>query len=183
MIKDGEEPLGVIIGPTKCGKTTLTAWLVSQMWILHGLVSIVFDPFFFKNTWPKSARVIGDLQLFKKVVENTRHKAIFWDESSTTVKKFDPEDIAFFTQIRHKHKAFFVIGHDFTVISPMMRANLSEAYVFKQVQNRPTQWAGLFADMEMLKTADLAHREFIHKEAFKPLKIRRLSLDEIKSIK
>lgn len=182
MIKDGEEPLVIVIGPSKCGKTTLAFWLALQMWKNHRLACVVFDPFKFKHRWPKNCRVFDNLATFKHVVKKTRGHCIVWDESTTTVKKTDSEDVAFFTQIRHNHKAFILIGHDFTVVSPMMRANLSEAYVFRQAENRPQQWSGLFADDAMMQTAELAHREFIHKEAFKPITRRKLTPAEVGSL-
>lgn len=179
MIRDGEEIIGVVVGPSKCGKTTLCAALAGSMWRRHGLPSIVFDPFKFKHDWGKTAWVTDDLPTFKRAVLGTRGKAIFWDESSTTLKKTASDDLAFFTQIRHRHKAFFLIGHDFTIISPMMRANLSDAYVFRQGEDRPKLWSGLFADADMMQTGDLKKREFIHKRPFEKIVRRCPSLDEL----
>ena len=169
MIKKGDEILAVIIGGSRCGKTTLAIALVAMLWRRHRLRSIVFDPFKREHNWGKTAFVTDDLETFKRAVRGTKGCAVFWDESTTTLRKTNPEDIAFFTAIRHNHRAFFSIGHDFTVLSPMMRANLSDAYVFRQGENRPAQWSGLFADLDMMQTADLIQREFIHKQPFKKI--------------
>lgn len=181
-IKEGEEPLVVVVGGSKCGKTTLGRYLVAQMWRQHRLRSIVFDPYWFKHNWGPTAWVTGDLPRFKKAVLGVKGCAVFWDESTTTLKKSAMEDIAFFTQIRHNHKAFFCFGHDFTCISPTMRGNLSDAYVFRQTGKRSLDWIDLFADEEMAAVSTLEHREFIHKEAFKPIVRRKLTLAEIAAL-
>lgn len=181
-IEEGEEPLGVIVGGSKCGKTTLARVLVVMMWLRYGLRSIVFDPFYFKHNWGRTAWVTGDLARFKAAVTGTRNCAVFWDESTTTLRKTAMDDVAFFTQIRHLHKACFTIGHDFTCISPTMRGNLSEAYVFRQSGKRALDWVDLFADEEMAKTATLQKREFIHKVAFEPIVRRSLTRAELASL-
>lgn len=183
MIRDGEEPLIVVVGPSKCGKTTLGFWLVWDFWRKHRLTFIVFDPFKRKHRWPRNCRVFDNLATFKHVVKSTRGHGVAWDESTTTLNKNDPEDIGFFTNIRHDHRALIVFGHDYTIITPTMRANLSEAYVFRQSQDRPSKWAGLFADDALMQTATLEHREFIHKEAFKPIVRRKLTASEVEELK
>lgn len=179
MIKKGEEPLGVIIGGSKCGKTTLAIALVAMFWRRHGLRAIVFDPFPWEHNWGPSAWVTNDLAKFKAAVTGTSGCVVIWDESTTTLRKTAADDLAFFTNIRHRHKAFFTLGHDFTAVSPTMRGNLSDAYVFRQSANKARDWAELFADEDMLQAATLEKREFIHKVAFERIVRRKPSLEEL----
>jgi hypothetical protein len=178
MIKEGDEILAVICGGSKCGKTTLAIALIALLWRRHRLRSIVFDPFMRKTKWGPSAWVTDNLTLFKHIVNRTHGCAVVWDESSTSISKASMEDRAFFTNIRHNHKAFFVIVHDFTVISPLMRTNLSEAFIFRQSEERAHDWRRLFTDSELVKAAALDRRQFIHKRAFETPVIAQPSLEQ-----
>lgn len=178
-IKSGEEIIGAIVGGSKCGKTTLARGLVAGAWVFHGLRSIVFDPFKARNRWPASAWVTADLDAFKRAVWNTSGCCVLWDESSDSIEKNAKEDRRFFTRVRHEHRAFFLLCHDLFVMAPIMRANLTDAYVFRQPEERADDWRRLFADAAMKQTAELARREFVHKVAFEPVRRRLPSLAEI----
>jgi hypothetical protein len=97
----------------------------------------------------------------------TDEQASAWDltdESAFTIRvKFKPG-------IRHNHSAFFVLMHDFCVITPMMRANLTDAFVYRQTAKRCGDWVDLFADDDMQQAAALGQYEFVHKTAFRPIK-------------
>lgn len=183
-IREGDEIIGIICGGSKCGKTTLAKGLVSGAWRHHGLRSIVFDPFKKKkgNVWPASAWVSDDLEAFKRVVFQVGGCLVVWDESSDSLDRGTLESRKFFTRVRHEHPAFFLICHDFTVPTPMMRANITDAYIFRQPEERAEDWRKLFADEQMRQTADLVKREFIHKVAFEPIRRRLPSLEEISCV-
>lgn len=171
MIRSGEEPLVAICGPSKCGKTTLAFHMVPWLWSKHHLRSIVFDPWLQKHphAWGPTAWVTPDLEAFRRAVWGTQGCAVFWDESSDSIDRNAAEDKRFFTRIRHDHRAFVIIMHDFCVLTPMMRANLSDAFVFKQTEERAHDWRRLFVDSDMLQTMNLQKREFVHKTAFEPV--------------
>lgn len=181
MIREGDEPLIAICGPSKCGKTTLAWHLVPWFWRKHRLRSIVFDPFLRKHprAWGPTAWATPDLEAFRRAVWGTKGCFVVWDESSDSIDRNAREDKRFFTRIRHEHRAFAIITHDFCVLTPMMRANLSDAFVFKQTEERAHDWRRLFVDSDMLQTAELAKREFIHKTAFEPVRRLLPSLEEL----
>lgn len=182
MIRSGEEPLVAICGPSKCGKTTLAqVGLVPWCWRRHRLRSIVFDPFLAKHprAWGPTAWATADLDAFRRAVWGTSGCAVFWDESSDSLDRNAADDKRFFTRIRHEHRAFFVLMHDFVVLTPMMRANLSDAFVFRQTAERAKDWVNLFADDDMRQTATLEKREFVHKTAFEPATRHLPSLPEL----
>ena len=171
MIREGEEIIAAIIGGSKCGKTTLAVALAVWLWRRHGIRSVVFTPFPWKNNWGPGAWVTADLEAFKRVVAKVRDCAIFWDESSDTINKHSRDDQKFFTRIRHDHKAFFLIAHDLKVMSVMMRGNLSDLYVFAQGPKRSADYAEEFNDADLSHLCTLKKREFMHKRPFE--KVRR----------
>lgn len=165
----------VICGPSECGKTTLAAaGLVPWVWRRGRLRSIVFDPWLEKHpkAWGPTAWVTTDLAAFRRAVWGTSGCAVFWDESTDSLDRNAEENRSFFSRIRHNHPALFVLMHDFCVITPMMRANLTDAFVYRQTPKRCGDWADLFADSGMHHAAELEQYEFLHKVAFRP--VRRL---------
>lgn len=182
MIREGEEIICAIIGGSKCGKTTLGKALVFKMWRLHRLRAIIFDPFRRKNNWGASAWVTDDLEKFKRAVWGTKHCAVFWDESTDSINKHDREDQKFFSRIRHEHKAFFLLCHDLTVMSPLMRGNLSDMYVFRQGVKRAGLYAEDFADQDLQQLAELGQYEFIHKQPFRPARRLRPTTAEMQNV-
>ena len=182
MIRSGEEPLVAICGGCKCGKTTLAQrGLVPWCWRRHRLRSIVYDPFAARNraAWGATAWVTADIDAFRRAVWGTTGCAVFWDESSDSLDRHAAEDKRFFTRIRHEHRAFFVLMHDFTVLTPLMRGNLSDAFVFRQTSKRAQDWVELFTDDALADAATLAQYEFIHKTAFRPAQRLRPAVPEL----
>jgi hypothetical protein len=172
MIREGEEIIGAIIGGSKCGKTTLAVALVLLMWRRHRLRSLVYTPFPKKNNWGPTAWVTDNLDAFKRVVFGVKGCAVFWDESSDSLDRYSSDDRKFFTRIRHEHKAFFLIAHDLKVMTPLMRGNLSDLYIFAQGPKRAAVYAEEFNDGDLMQLTQLQKREFVHKRPFE--KIRRM---------
>lgn len=182
MIRKGEEIIGAIVGPSKCGKTSLAIGLCRKMRAQHGLRSLVFDPWKPRNDWGAWAWVTNDLPTFERVVWSTKGFAVFWDESSDTLEKHAHEHKRMFTRIRHEHSAFYLLAHDFSVMTPLMRGNLSEAYIFRQSEERADDWRRLFADRDLIQTAELQQREFIVKRPFQPVIRMRPTLEQLKHL-
>jgi hypothetical protein len=140
MIPIGKEILCAICGGSKSGKTVLAQrGLVPWLWRRHRLRSIAFDPFARRERAPRGADCLGDGRpgrLPPRAVWGTSGCAVFWDESSDSLDRNAAEDKRFFTRIRHEHRAFFVLMHDFTVLTPLMRGNLSDAFIFRQTSRR-----------------------------------------------
>jgi ABC-type dipeptide/oligopeptide/nickel transport system ATPase component len=179
MIQKGNEIIAAVCGPSKCGKTTTTKAIVAWLWRRHRLRSIIFDPFKDRNDWGPSAWVSSDMEEFRRAAWGTSACAVIWDESSDSLDRNAKEDKRFFTRIRHEHRAFFVMIHDFATLSPLMRGNLSDAIVFRQMEDRARDWASLFCDRDLLQTADLDQYEFVIKSAFRPVRRMRPSPSEL----
>jgi len=178
MIHEGEEIIAVVCGPSKCGKSTLCVALAAWLWRVHKIRSLVYDPIG-KIKWGAWCWVTGDLEKFKRAVWNTKGFAVFWDESSDSLDKNG--DRKFFTRIRHEHKAIYVICHDFAVLGPLMRGNLTDAYIFRQSEGRAREWLELFADRDLLQTAELQKREYVHKRPFEKIARRLPTLAELEA--
>jgi len=183
MIREGEEPIGVICGGSKCGKTSLAIAVARALRRDHGLRVLVFDPYHYKNQWGPWCWVTPDLERFKAAVESTRGDAVIWDESTLTLRASTEEAEAFFTAIRHRHKAFVLVTHDVKKLSLTMRGSLDHAWVFRQGEGRPADWSGIFADEGMKATADLEQYEFVYKRSFRPLVRMRPSKEELQRLK
>ena len=184
MIHKGKEILAAICGGSKSGKTTLAFALAHWIWREHGLRSIVYDPFAARQraAWGKSAWVTSDLEAFRRAVWGTTACAVFWDESSDSLDRNAREDKRFFTRIRHEHRALFVLMHDFTVLTPLMRGNLSDAWIFRQTSKRADDWCNLFTDHRLRDAAELDQYQFIHKRAFRDPKRYKPSAADLKTI-
>lgn len=169
MIRPGQEIIAAIVGPSLCGKTSLAIGKSRAMRARHGLRSLAYDPWCAKHNWGPWSWVTNDLAKFERAVANTKGCAVFWDESSDSLERNSVDHKKMFTRIRHQHPAFFLIAHDFAVMSPLMRGNLTEAYIFRQSEERANDWRRLFADRDLLQTAELEQREFIIKRPFQPI--------------
>lgn len=181
MIQTGEEIIAAICGGTKCGKTTLAKAAVRWLWRRHELRSIVFDIWKDRNDWGPSAWVTDNKSEFVRAVWNSSGCAVIWDESSATLRRND-DDEAFFTRIRHEHRAFFVLIHDFAQLTPLMRGNLDNAFIFRQTEDRARDWVRLFADTDLFETTELSKREFMHKQSFEKAKRLRPTLAQLQKI-
>lgn len=180
MIREGEEIIAAILGGSKCGKTTLAQALARSMRARHGLPSIVFDPIpKSRPLWGPWCWVTGDLERFRRAVWGSSGKAVFWDESSDTLDKHAREDRAFFTRIRHQHRAFFLIAHDHSAMSPIMRGNLSDLYAFKLGPKRAAILAEDLAAPELIDLPTLGRREFMHWRPFEGVTRRLPTLEEL----
>lgn len=182
MIPKGQEIIAAICGGSKCGKTTVARAIVVWLWRRHGLRSIVFDPFRRRNDWGPSAWVTDDIEAFRRAVWGTEGCAVIWDESSDSLDRNATKDRRFFTRIRHEHRAFFIMIHDFATLTPLMRGNLSDAFVFRQTEDRAKDWSSLFADRDLLKACEFDQYEFLHKSAFRPVRRMRPAVDALRGV-
>ena len=157
----GAESAGLGVDPAIAG----------QQWRPDGLNSCGTPVFLVRHpkAWGPTAWVTPDLDAFRRAVWGTRGCAVFWDESSDSLDRNVRKDKKFFTRIRHEHSALFVLMHDFTVLTPLMRGNLSDAFIFRQMDFRAADWASLFTDRDLLQADTLQKREFLHKTAFCPV--------------
>lgn len=158
--------IAAIVGGSMSGKTTLAIALCRRERSRHHARSLVFDPFRTEHQWGAWAWVTDDIGAFRRAVLNTSGCAVFWDESTTSLKPATDEDKAFFVNLRHRHAALYLIAHDLNVMSPVMRGSLTDAYVFRQSRQRARDWAELFADDAMMQAATLGQYEFLHKRPF-----------------
>jgi hypothetical protein len=164
----GRKTIAAIVGGSMSGKTSLAIGICRRERVRRGLRSLVYDPFRSEHKWGAWAWVTSDIQAFRRAVLGTTGAAVFWDESTTSLKPTTDEDKAFFVNLRHRHSALFLIAHDLNVMSPVMRGSLTDAYVFRQSRSRARDWSELFADESMMASCELSQYEFIHKQPFGP---------------
>ena len=183
MIQTGEEPIGVVCGGSKSGKTSLAIAIGRALRRDHGLRVLVFDPYHYKNNWGPWAWVTGDLARFRAAVAGSSGCGVIWDESTLTLAAGTDDAESFFTAIRHRHRAFFLVTHDVKKLSPTMRGSIDHAYVFRQTDERARDWSGIFADSELRQASQLNQYEFLVKKSFRPVVRMSPSKEELRAFR
>jgi len=171
-----------IIGGTLDGKSCLAAGIVRGYWVKHALRAIVFDPWKGEprpTDWGPSAWVTADFAAFRRAVSNTRGCVVVWDEG-TSYGGRDRENVALFTAVRHRHPVMIFIGHNYSVMLPVMRESLSEVLLARRAPGDAEAWADVFVDEEIReKSKRLAQYEFLHKRKHQPCRVLKHTPEEL----
>jgi len=183
MIRPGDEPIGVVCGGSKSGKTSLAIAIGRALRRDHGLRSLVFDPYSYKQEWGPWAWVTPDLAKFRAAVAGSHGCAVIWDESTLTLAAGTDDAEGFFTAIRHRHRAFFLVTHDVKKLSPTMRGSIDHAFIFRQTDERSRDWAGIFADNDLRQASQLNQYEFLAKKSFRPVVRHAPTAEELRSFR
>lgn len=168
-----------IFGPSMSGKTALAKYLAAQLWKKSRRLAVVLDPN--KENWGSHAFVTDDMERFARIVWRSQGLTVIMDEGTETINR-DRELTRYFTRIRHQQHHFFVIGHDGTTLLPIMRAQLTECYLFRQNPAAAQLWANQFCAPEMLDAPTLAQFEFFHARSFQPTTRNKLTAAQAASV-
>ena len=171
-----------VIGGTLDGKSSMADGIARGYALTHGLRAIVFDPWKREekpHDWGKFAWVTDDFDAFRRAVANTRGCVVVWDEG-TSYGGRDRENIALFTAVRHRHPVMIFIGHNYSVMLPVMRESLSEVLLAKRTVEDATAWGNVFVDMEVRELAPrLEPYEFLHKRKHQPCRVLKHTPEEL----
>lgn len=119
----------LILGITQSGKTTL-AFKLAQMYKAKGTPVLVLDPDLRKD-W-NADYITGDPEAFLKACKMNKSCAIFVDESGQMIGRYAPEMEWLATQSRKwGHKAHFITQRA-SQISPTLRNQCTNIFLFKQ---------------------------------------------------
>ncbi len=177
-----EKIRGAIMGGSECGKTSLASSFSLALYRRYKLRSLVFFPWLkeYPHMWGKQAWVTTDFDDFRRVVFSVKNCAVFWDEGTTTGGR-DRENLDFFTAIRHKHPAFFFLGHQYAAMLSTMRGSLTDLYLARADPDDADKWARLFTDADVKEAKELNQYEFLHKRSYRKTIILRPTLDELRA--
>ncbi len=169
-----------VIGGSESGKTFRVMGYSRGLWARRGLRSLVFDPWKGETDWGPQAWVCKDFEKWRHVVANTSGCVIVWDEATANGGR-DRENVALFSEIRHRHPVLFCIGHAYSVMLPVMRVNLTDLFISSADARDADEWARVMRDPEVVEATKLGQYEFLHKRAFRPVRVLRDSADQIRA--
>jgi len=169
-----------IVGGSECGKTTLAAALSLGLWRNHKIRTLVFDPWLKENPrrWGKHAWATDEMEKFEHVVFNCSGCCVIWDEGTSTGGR-DRDKVKFFTAVRHNHPAMLFIGHLYSAMLPVMRASLTDLFIFRSDIDEADQWKKIMTDPALLAAETLDQYQVIQKQAFKPCRTLKHSAAEL----
>lgn len=167
-----------VLAGSEDGKTFLCAGLSRGHWRFHGMTSIVFDPWKGETDWGKQAWVTKDFTEFRRAVANTKGKAVFWDEGTSTGGR-DNDNVDLFTAIRHLHPAFYFVGHRYTAMLPVMRTSITEILIAAADVEDIEPLARVMVDRQVMDAVNLKQYEFLHKRKHRPVRVLRHTKQEI----
>jgi hypothetical protein len=167
-----------VLAGSEDGKTFLCSGLSRGHWRFDKLTSIVFDPWKGETDWGRQAFVTADFDAFRRAVNGTTGKAVFWDEGSSTGGR-DRENADLFTAIRHRHPAFYFVGHRYDAMLPIMRSSLTEILVAACDSADLDPLARVMVDRAVMDAARLNQYEFLHKRKHRPARVLRHTKAEI----
>lgn len=173
---------GVLAGPSECGKTTLAKAIARRDWIAHKRITICYDPHLLRRevggTWGPSVAATPDFSEFEKLVWNLAGATVIMDEGTTAIDR-DQSMTRYFTEIRHRHPAFYVMAHDASVLLPIMRQSLTEGFIFRQTADAARKWEEVFVDEDLRQATELGQFEYLHKRPFRAVERRRPTMEEL----
>ena len=154
-----------IFGRRTCGKTTLAVQLCAGSFAAEKRYSLVLDPKSHQHTWGKHALNFTDRAKWLAAWQRPECKNcnIVWEETATTLKR-DAALLDVFTMKAGEHGHRLIItGHGFASLTPTMRDQLTEVFLFRQHENEAKEWAMHFADARVAEacTLDFEKHEFL----------------------
>lgn len=178
-----EKIRAAIIGGSEDGKTFLASGISRGWWSRDGFRSLVFDPFHWENDWGPQAKVFGDFDKWRAVVNRVRPAqkfAAIWDEATDNGGR-DRDNAGLLTAIRHNCDRLLVISHGFSSLLPMMRGSLTDVLLAVRDPDEAREWARLFVDESVMQATRLRQYEFLHKRKHRPARVLRYSAAQIKA--
>lgn len=169
-----------VIGGSESGKTFRTMGYVRGFWSRRRMRSLVFDPWRGETDWGQGAWVCRDFEKWKHVVTRTSGCVVVWDESTANGGR-DRDNVPLFSEIRHRHPVLFCIGHAYSSILPLMRVNLTDLFVSRADPDDAAEWAKVMKDEAVMQATGLAQYAFLHKRAFRPVRVLRNTPEEIRA--
>lgn len=169
-----------VIGGSESGKTFRVIGYSRGLWRRYRLRSLVFDPWKGEHQWGPQAWVTTDFEQWKRAVCGTRGCVAVWDEATANGGR-DRDNVPLFSEIRHRHPAIFCIGHAYSAILPLMRVNLTDLYIAQADPDDAREWCKVMKDPAIIQATEIHQYEFLHKRAFRPVRVMRESADQIEA--
>ncbi len=151
------------VGMTMSGKSFLAKSIAASL-KKKGIGVIALDPL--RDPGWHADFVTDDAEKFLATVKASRRCAVFVDESGSTVGRYNPEMEWLATQGRHwGHRVYFLTQRG-SQISPTIRDNCSELFLFRVSRKDAALWAEDFGFDELEQAASLPQYHFFHAKRF-----------------
>ncbi len=187
-----------IIGGSEDGKTFLATGLSRGHWQRDRAASLCFDPYKGETEWGPQALVLGpspqeqgngtaytacerEFEKFRRVISALKPEnnfAGFWDEAGDWGGR-DRDNKGLVTACRHNLKFFYMIGHSYADMLPVMRESLTDVLLSTRTEDDAREWASVMVDREVMKATQLRQFEFLHKRKHQPIQILRYTAEQI----
>lgn len=149
-----------IFGPSLCGKSNVSMWLIWIYWHQLGIRSIVLDPNK-QQRWPACALRFYDAEKFWAFVWTVRGCAVFADEMSSKGSKRNGDITEVFTRGRQLDHVVHIMGHYPTNLLPEQRAQMETFFLFDQMPASAKILANEWSEPRMFQAVGLPQFEFI----------------------
>lgn len=153
-------PHTLILGITETGKTTL-AYRLANTYKQKGTEVLVLDPLL-SSRWAADF-ITDDAEKFLRIVFAKRKCALFVDEAGDMLDKYDSTMNKLATFSRHYgHNAHFICQRAI-MVSPTIRAQCTNLFLFKQHRQDAEILARDFVSDDLLQATKLLKGEFLSK--------------------
>ena len=153
----------LILGMTESGKTT-TAKVLISVFKRRGIKSIVLDPF--NDPGFGADYQTNNSDDFLKMVWSSRKCHVYVDESGKAIGRYNQLMDELATTGRHWGHSCFFITQKATQISPIIRDQCGQVFLFGSGHQSCKMIAEEFNDKEFLNATALKQGEFYHKTRF-----------------
>jgi hypothetical protein len=141
----------IIAGMTESGKTYLAHSLVKSFRGMGIRTIVLPKP---GEKWPADC-VTEDKVRFLAVVKSSQKCAVFVDECGSAIGRYNDEMEWLATQSRHNgHRVFFLMQGG-TQVSPIIRDNCGQMFLFRVSPKSAAFWAEEFANDELFNACKL----------------------------
>lgn len=165
---------GLILGPTKCGKSTL-AHAIAKDYQTHGVNSLVFDPHM--QSWPvPSQHQFTDLEKFLAVARRSQRCALFIEEAGEALGRgrIARQSQWITTGSRKWGHTAYLLAQEAQQLLPVIRSCCARGFIFRQSKRNAEMLVNDFADERLMQATTLGRFEFLYAEKMGDVRLMKL---------
>lgn len=171
---DAANTHALLLGPTRCGKTTLMHALIKD-YAQHGVQSLVFNPH--REFYPvPEQHQFTDLSKFLKVARASKRCALIIEEAGEFIGrgKLAMDSVWITTGCAKWGHVSYVIAHTAGQLLPAIRGSCGRGFIFRQSEGSAGLLVEDFADKRLMKTTSLKRFEFVYAEKMGDVRVMKL---------
>ncbi len=171
----------LVCGTTGSGKSVLANWMVAD-YEKKKYAVIVYDPYYnsesdrVKMQWSKGCVVVNNEEDFLRIFRASQGCVVVIDEASMSIGQHNRAMIETATQGRHYGHRCMYVTQRVTQLSPNVRDNCSELFLFHSSPKDCKIHAEDWCEEELLKANMLQVGEHYHKSRMQKVVFNKLKL-------